>query len=176
MEDGAEEFMTLAPFTVTGGDATAASPVADAVPVVAEASPVPVASAPRSDVTLIMTDSLAYIVAPDPIAAGPQLWELNNTGQIHAHHVVMYRIPEGTTADDIVANFTTLFSGTPTAEPPLVIQFTYVAYAALQSGGTTTWQEYDLDPGTYVVICFIIDPETGEPHVLNGMVTTFEVE
>jgi len=27
-----------------------------------------------------------------------------------------------------------------------------------------------------VVICFIIDPETGVPHVLDGMVTTFGVE
>ncbi len=169
MGEGAEETMTLAPLTVTA-DAT---PVA-ATPVAAEASPV--ASAPRSDVTLVMTDSLAYIVAPDPLASGPQLWEVTNTGALHAHHVVMNRIPDGITADEIVADFTGLFSGTPPAGPPLAAQFTYVGYAALQSGGTTTWQEYDLDPGTYVVICFIIDPETGVPHVLDGMVTTFEVE
>ncbi len=56
MEEGAEDFVTLAPLTVTGGDVSAASPVAEAA-----------------------------------------------------------------------------------AEPPLVMQFTYVAYAALQSGGTTTW-------------------------------------
>jgi len=104
------------------------------------------------------------------------LWEVTNTGAIHAHHVVMNRIPEGVTADEIVADFTSLFSGTPPAGEPLVAQFTYVGYAALQSGGTSTWQEYDLDPGTYAVICFIIDPETGVPHVLDGMVTTFTVE
>lgn len=177
MEEGGEEDMTLVPLTVTGGEtpAPAASPVADAVPVAAEASPV-AASAPRADVTLVMTDSLVYIVAPDPLATGPQLWEVTNTGAMHSHHVVMVRIPDEITADDIVANFATLFSGTPTAEPPIFTQFTYVGYAALQSGGTTTWQEFDLDPGKYAVICFIIDPETGEPHVLNGMVTDFGVE
>ena len=123
-----------------------------------------------------MTDSLSYLVAPDPMPTGPQLWEVTNTGAIHAHHVVMNRIPEGVTADEIVADFTSLFSGTPPAGEPLVAQFTYVGYAALQSGGTSTWQEYDLDPGTYAVICFIIDPKTGVPHVLDGMVTTFTVE
>jgi hypothetical protein len=51
-----------------------------------------------------------------------------------------------------------------------------VGYAALQSGGTTTWQEFDLDPGSYAVLCFIVDPETGVPHLMDGMVKTFTVE
>jgi hypothetical protein len=51
-----------------------------------------------------------------------------------------------------------------------------VGYAALQSGGYTTWQEFDLEPGTYAITCFIIDPATGVPHLLDGMVTTFVVE
>jgi hypothetical protein len=88
----------------------------------------------------------------------------------------MQRIPDGVTADDIVAEYTSLFSGTPPAGEPLVAQFTYVGYVALQSGGVTTWQEFDLEPGTYAVTCFIIDPHTGVPHLLSGMVTTFTVE
>ena len=66
-------------------------------------------------------------------------------------------------------------SGTPPAGEPLMAQFTWVGYAALQSGGTTTWAEFDLEPATYTVICFILDPATGQPHLANGMVTVFEV-
>jgi len=122
-----------------------------------------------------MTDDLTYIVTPDPVPTGPQLWEVTNTGTHHSHHVILNRIPDDVTAADIVADFGSLFSGTPPAGEPLVAQFTYVGYVALQSGGYTTWNAFNLAPGTYAVICFIIDPATGEPHVLNGMVTTFTV-
>lgn len=33
----------------------------------------------------------------------------------------------------------------------------------------------DLTPGTYVAVCFVIDPETGMPHAMEGMVSLFEV-
>lgn len=169
-EEDSDEVMTLAPLTVTGGEGT---PVA-ATPVSAEASPV--ASAPRADVTLVMTDNPSYLIAPSTIPAGPQLWEVTNTGETQSHHVVMVRIPEGLTKEDIVSGFGSLFAGTPTASPPVFTQFTYVGYAALQSGGTTTWQEYDLDPGAYAVLCFIVDPESGVPHLMDGMVKLFTVE
>jgi hypothetical protein len=45
-------------------------------------------------------------------------------------------------------------------------QFIWTAYAALQSGGQTTWAEFDMEPGTYAVICFIIDPATGRPRAI----------
>jgi hypothetical protein len=170
MEQGSEEIMTLKPLLVTG----------DATPVGAIASPVseasPVASAPVADVRLETTDDLEFIVSPDPIPAGPQLWEVTNTGTTQAHHLVMQRIPENVTGQDIVAEFQGLIAGTPPAGEPLVLQFVYVGYAALQSGGYTTWQEFDLEPGTYAITCFIIDPATGVPHLLDGMVTTFVVE
>ena len=61
------------------------------------------------------------------------------------------------------------------ALPPLIAQFVHVGYAALQSGDQTTWIELDLTPGTYAAICFIVDPHTGRPHVLDRMVTVFAV-
>ena len=88
----------------------------------------------------------------------------------------MVSIPDDVTSDDIVNDFQSMMSGTPAAGPPLMAQFTFVAYAALQSGGFTTWHEFDLAPGTYAVICYIIDPATFMPHVMDGMVTTFTVE
>jgi hypothetical protein len=163
-----EEIMTLVPLTVTAS----ATPVAGGTP---QASPV-AAGAPMADVTLEMTDDLQYIVTPDPVPVGPQVWEIVNTGEIQPHHVVMWRVPDGTTADAIIAEFSGLMMGTPPAEDALMPYMQGVGYAALQSGGATTWYEFDLAPGTYAVICFIIDPETQMPHLMNGMVTVFEVQ
>jgi hypothetical protein len=56
-----------------------------------------------------------------------------------------------------------MMSGTPPAGEPLMAQVAWVGYAALQSGGQTTWAEFDLDPAT------------GRPHVLDGMATVFAV-
>jgi hypothetical protein len=158
-DEGAEEIMKLVPLTVT--PATGASPAAT--------------EEPPATVTLEETDDLRYILTTETVPAGPQIWEIANTGMHHAHHMVMFRIPDGVTADQIVADLTAMFMGTPTAEPPLMAQFTWVAYAALQSGGQTTWAEFDLEPATYAVICFIFDPATGTPHVLDGMATVFTV-
>ena len=163
-DQGSEEIMKLVPLTITS----------DATPVAGEATPV--ADMPVGDVKLEMTDDLAYIVSPDPVPAGPQIWELSNAGVHGSHHVVMTRIPEGVTADDIVADFGIMMSGTPTAGEPLMAQFTFVGYAALQYGGATSWHEFDLEPGTYAVICYILDSETFMLHVMDGMVTVFTVE
>jgi hypothetical protein len=165
-EQGSEEIMTLVPLTVTAP----ATPVAST-----QASPV-AAGAPQADVTLEMTDDLQYLVTPDPVPAGPQIWEITNTGETQSHHVVMMKVPDGTTADDIMAEFNGLVMGTPPADDSVMMQSEGAAYAALQSGGATTWYEFDLEPGTYSVICYIIDPETQMPHFMNGMVTVFEVE
>jgi hypothetical protein len=170
MEQGSEEIMTLMPLTVTG---SAGTPVMG-TPGSDTASPIAGATGPT--VRLEMTDDPAFIVSPDPVPAGPQIWEVTNTGTEEAHHFIMQRIPDGVTAEQILAEFNSMMSGTPTAGEPLMAQFTYVGYAALQSGGYTAWQEFDLDPGTYALLCFIIDPDTSRPHVLDGMVTTFRVE
>jgi hypothetical protein len=158
-EENSEEVMTLMPLTVTEGATPAAS--------VAE---------PAAAVTLDESDDLRYTVNVDTVPSGPQVWKIANTGEMHAHHAVFWRIPEGITADDIVADFAGLMSGTPPAGPPLISRFVHVGYSALQSGGQTTWIELDLTPGTYAVICFIIDPMTGRPHVMDGMATVFTVQ
>lgn len=171
-EEGAEEIMTLVPLTVTEGSAT---PMASPVSATPQASPV-ASGAPQADVTLEMSDELQYIVTPDPVPAGPQLWEITNTGTMHSHHVVMSQVPDGTTADDIIGDFNSAFAGTPPADDSVLLTQQYRGYAALQSGGYTTWNEFDLAPGTYAVICYIIDPDTGVPHFADGMVTVFTVE
>lgn len=156
-QNGADEIMLTAHLSVTGR-------VSDELQ-----------EAPEAAVTVEMTDELRYIVTPDPVPAGPQVWEISNTGVHHSHHLVMMGVPEGTTAEQIIDDFGGLFSGTPAAGPSLVEQFTPGGYAALQSGGTTTWVEFNLEPGTYAVICFIMEDGVYRPHLLDGMVTVFTV-
>lgn len=159
-----EEFvepMVLPPLTITAGGATATP-----------------AEEPVATVTLEETDNLQYIVTPDPVPTGPQIWKITNTGMHHPHHMVMVRIPEGTTAQDIIGEFNQMFAATPTppSEDSIFATAIWTAYAALQSGGATTWAEFDLKPATYAVICFIFNPETMRPHAADGMVTVFTVE
>src|SRR3712207_3101656 len=98
--------MHLAPLTIT----TTATPVTGT----------PLASSlPSPGVVLEMTDDLDYIVTPDPVPAGPQIWEITNTGVHSPHHVVMFRVPEGTTSEQIVAELAAMMSGTPPAGEPL---------------------------------------------------------
>jgi hypothetical protein len=134
-----------------------------------------VQTAPEASVTVEMTDDLEYIISPDPIASGPQIWEITNSGVHHSHHMVMVGVPDGTTAEQIIDEAGSLFSGTPPAGPGVFSQFTGGGYAALISGGNTNWFEFDLTPGTYALICFIMEDGVYRPHLLDGMVTVFTV-
>jgi hypothetical protein len=165
MGDGEGEVLNLAPLAVTE-PAASATPNAAATP----------AAEPPAAVTLEETDNLQYIVSPEPVPAGPQIWKITNTGTMHAHHVVMVRVPDGSTKQQIISEFNGLMAGTPPAGDAVMSQSVWVGYAALQSGGWTTWAEFDLKPATYAVICYIFNPETGRPHAADGMVTVFSVE
>lgn len=157
------EAMSVVPFTVTESAATPGA-----------------ASEPPSTVYLEETDDLQYIITPQSLESGPQLWKIENTGSEMAHHVVMMRVPDGTKAPAVITEFNDMMAGmmagTPPAGDSIFMQSVGVGYAALQSGGETTWTEFDLEPATYAVICFILDHETGRPHAADGMVTVFTVE
>lgn len=156
--DADSEAMSVVPLTVTGSDATPATSME-----------------PPATVNLEETDDLTYILTPESLNSGPQLWKIENTGAEMAHHVVMVRVPEGVTAPEIVSEFNGMMAGTPPAGDSIFAQAIWVGYAALQSGGQAVWSEFDLDPGTYAVVCFILDHETGRPHAADGMVTVFTV-
>jgi hypothetical protein len=153
--------MTLTPLTVGG-----ATP---------QAAPADMAG-PAADVTQTMTDDLRYVITPDAVPSGPHIWKLENTGTIHAHHVVLFRVPAGYSDEDIVAEYQKLKDGESPAAGSFVSQVSWAGYAAMQSAGTVTWTEFNFEPGTYAAICFILDPDTELPHVLDGMVTQFVVE
>lgn len=148
-----EEFLELVPLTV----AESASEVEQ--------------TEPEAAIVVEETDDLRYLVTPGPVPAGPQIWKITNTGAHHAHHMVMMGVPEEVTAEVIIETFAGMFAGTPTPPPDWMTNATGFGYAALQSGGQTTWAEFDLKPGNYALICYIMDPEIMRPHMLDGMVT-----
>jgi hypothetical protein len=155
--ENAEEIMTLVPLAV----AEPATPSAQ--------------SEPASTVLLEETDELRYIVTPGEIPAGPNVWKIANTGMHHTHHMVMARVPDDLTAEEIIRDFTSLMLGTPGPRPDWMTSGEGFGYAAVQSGGQTTWAEFDLVPGNYALICYIMEPDVFRPHLMDGMVTTFIV-
>ena len=117
---------------------------------------------------------MAYVMGTDTVAAGPQIWEFENTGD-QAHHMVMIRTPHLVTADDISALVDSFTSATPPAGDNWFLNSTWVGYTALVSPGYTVWNEFDLEPGAYIMLCFIADIESGMPHLMMGMWTPFTV-
>lgn len=113
---------------------------------------------------------------PDVLPAGPQIWHLRNGGS-QLHFMDFYRVPDGTTRDQVMQVLTFDESlGTP--PPPDMISpdaFEELFTAQDISAGQSVWIAVDLEPGTYVALCFITDRESGMPHALMGMTEIFTV-
>jgi hypothetical protein len=133
---------------------------------------------PTADVTIEMVDH-AFTVSPE-LVAGPQVIELVNTGE-QPHFLDLSRVPDGTTVEDALALFAAFeaMMADPQATPAGSLtpdELEFVLSTGDQSAGVTTWYTADLAPGTYVLICFVPDPESGLPHAMLGMTQIVEVE
>lgn len=120
---------------------------------------------PESDVTLALVD-FAFGV-PAEIAAGPQVWHIENFGD-QWHHAIIFSVDEGTTT--LEARDTLMMSEGPPPYKPV--------WGWLPSGpDTQSWVTIDLEPGTYVISCFLPDL-IGDfsPHMTHGMIQVFVVE
>jgi hypothetical protein len=148
--DGADEVMTLTPFTVH--DAT------------------PVAGGAVADVTLELQD-VAFGLNADSVSTGPQLWHVTNTGE-QPRQMVLFGTPREFTSEDFAQFFQDMQAGTPSAE---FLSMAWVAYTAVASPGFGTYVELDLEPGIYTATSWVIDPETQMPALLLGMVQSFTV-
>lgn len=140
------------------GDAAAASPVAGEVP---------------SAVTLELQD-VAFGGLEQPMPAGPRIWEVTNVGE-QPRQVVLWRTPRRVTADEFVQSMQGMMSGTPVAGGPTLDQLTWVGYPAILPSGQTIWEEFDFEPGNYLAVSYVLDPEAGLPAFLLGMVQPFTV-
>jgi len=114
-----------------------------------------------------------YFGGLDNVAAGPQIWQVTNEG-VQPHMLVMGKVPDGTTFDQFMATLQTEMTGTPVAGALDSDQVQFLNDGVfLLSKGQSMWLPLDLADGTYVVMCFVTDPNTGQPHVMEGMVNMF---
>jgi hypothetical protein len=127
----------------------------------------PEAETPESAVTLSLND---FSFAPSaPIEAGTQWIKLENKGK-QPHEAVVMRLAEGVTAEDFVAMVSE--DEFPTGAQPV----SAAGGAAPLDPGGTAYTSVDLEPGNYMVICYVPDPDGGMPHFAKGMVDSFTVE
>ncbi|MBA2468993.1 MAG: hypothetical protein H0V37_06270 [Chloroflexia bacterium] len=155
-EDGAEETMSLNPLTVTDSGASTAGEME-----------------PEPDVVMELND-VEFGGLDAAVPTGPTLFEVRNVGE-QPRQMVLFRTDRALTSDDYAAWFSSMESESATPAPP-PFEMTWVGYAALTSPGYSTWIELALEPGTYTATSWVVDPETGAPALLLGMVQSFEVE
>lgn len=128
----------------------------------------PDAAAVEADVMVELVD-FAFAM-PDVIAAGPQLWQIDNAGS-QWHEIVVLQTTEEMTTEELMA---VIFSEEEMqGPPPFEVPFGYVVI----SEGNRAFVDVDLAPGEYTVICFLPDLLSDfSPHAMHGMVRTLTVE
>ncbi len=92
---------------------------------------------------------------------------LANEGQ-ELHHQQLIKLPEGTSSDDLLAAFA---QGPGSPPPPGIESAAGVSVLAPGGSGTAT---LNLQPGNYVMLCFVPNAE-GVPHFALGMAATLTV-
>lgn len=122
------------------------------------------AAMPEADVTLTMRDYGFDFSAP--ITAGTHTIRIE-TDAPQSHEFVVFRLPEGGAANDILA----WVDGGQQGPPP----FTPVGGVTAMATGEVNQLTLDFEPGTYAFICFVPDLGDGAPHFVHGMVQEYVV-
>jgi hypothetical protein len=132
------------------------------------------AAEPESNVTLEMGE-MYFKVTDGAFVAGENIVHLFNGG-VQPHFAEIMKVPDGTENANIEALITAEMGGTPEAEPLNFEDAMPVGYLAEQSEGVSSWSPLTLEAGTYALMCWVTDPETGMPHAMMGMHDVFVVE
>lgn len=117
-----------------------------------------------ADVEVRMFD-FAYTM-PEAVPAGRTVWKVVNDGP-QPHEMIVLRLADGADFDGLMTHLRD--NGEP-GMPAVPI-----GGAQGLGDGLTSYLEWELEPGAYVAICFIPDPETGAPHFALGMAAPFDV-
>ncbi len=126
----------------------------------------------KSDLTV--TEKGYTFDFPDQVAAGPKVWEVRNEDPV-PHMIVVERYP-GKVTDKDVQDIFAAEMGTPV--PDMAINpddFQEGTYVPVLSKGETSWVDVNLEPGTYVALCFVSDEGSQVPHAAMGMFDIFTV-
>lgn len=77
------------------------------------------------------------------------------------HELTVLAAAPGKTLDDVKA----ALASEPAGPPP----YQAMGGVAALADGMTQDVTLDLKPGTYLLVCFVVDPATGQPHFMLGM-------
>lgn len=113
-------------------------------------------------------DAAEYVFNSETLPSGPTEIAFDNIGA-QPHHLIASPLKGDSTAEDVEK-----FFKTEQGAPPLEEKGT--KSTAVLEGGEGQLVTMDLEPGRYVLYCFITDREGGPPHVFKGMVDEVEVE
>ncbi len=114
---------------------------------------------------------------PETMPAGPQIWHATNTHAV-PHHAIVFPVDRLYTAEEVQEGVMAEFSGTPVADGfsfETSIVGPDAAEVPVITGGQEIWMETNLEPGYYVAVCFVSDPGSDVPHLMAGMISSFEV-
>jgi hypothetical protein len=103
--------------------------------------------------------------------------KVTNTGE-QPHFMDMATVLQGMTTTVLLNYLQSAITGTPMAEPSPEIDesaFQDVAGFEVVSPGNSIWLPLHLEPGSYGVVCFVPDKETGVEHAALGMAQVFTV-
>ncbi|HET8523783.1 MAG TPA: hypothetical protein VFL82_11130 [Thermomicrobiales bacterium] len=164
-------------YAVWGDDPTAPQAPANLV-VTGETNATPVAApAITADVTVTeasTTSGFAFQIDGDFVPGQQTVKVLNFSNE--PHFMLLLKSPGPLTIDQAMQLIQLPENATPPAGLPNPNDFTTAALAATQSGGTSVWLSLNLEPGTYVMLCFVPDPNNNyTPHAAEGMVSVITV-
>lgn len=119
---------------------------------------------PEPNTVTVIASDFGY-QAPDQIPSGVTTLRMVNAGA-EPHHTVIARIDAGRTVDELLDEYRT-----ENYWPEYV---TYVGGPGEAMPGDTSSVTLQLEPGHYVLLCFIFSPD-GAPHLMKGMTRMLEV-
>ncbi|MDP6550090.1 MAG: hypothetical protein QF659_08465 [Dehalococcoidia bacterium] len=102
----------------------------------------------------------------EPVSAGVQTIRVTNSG-LQDHEAFLVQLAPGATAMDFMAAFEPGAQGPPPGLPLGGLQ-------SVASGGSGFFTA-NIAPGSFALICFVPDVESGAPHAVLGMISEFTV-
>jgi hypothetical protein len=105
---------------------------------------------------------------PETLPAGDLTLTLDNQGEQN-HEMAVVELLNGKSIEDVNALFE---KGMPKGPP----EWAREVGGTFAKPGKTGELETEMKPGNYVLLCFVSDKETKQPHILHGMLTTVSVE
>jgi hypothetical protein len=133
------------------------------------ASPAPAETKSKTNTVELRGGEYSYLV-PETVPGGWTTLAFENTGT-EPHEFALAKLAAGKTMADVEA-----YLADPAAQqqpPPAWVEIR-AGIPTLDPGEEAALGQ-ELEPGRYVLLCFLPDPE-GMPHVVRGMVRDFVVE